>query len=177
MSAALYGLIAEFASAEHLLQATRNARAAGYREIEAYAPFSVEGLAEATGLNSNRIPFITLLGGIAGGLGGYLLQWYTAVIDYPINSGGRPLHAWPAFIPATFELTVLGAALAAFLGCLISNGLPRLYHPVFNAQDFDLASRNRFFLCIRAADPQFDRGRTQAFLQSLQPQRVSGVEG
>ena len=176
MSAPLYGLMAEFRSADALLDATHRARASGYREIEAYAPFSVEGLAEALGCKSNRIPLITLLGGIAGGLGGYLLQWYSAVIDYPINSGGRPLHAWPAFIPATFETTVLGAALAAFFGFVILNGLPRLYHPVFNARDFDLASRNRFFLCIRASDRQFERGRTQSFLQSLQAQRVVDVE-
>src|SRR3954447_2012576 len=176
MRAPLYDLMAEFASAEHLLEATRRARAAGYGKIEAYAPFSVEGLAEAAGLERNRIPLITLLGGLFGGLGGYLLQWYSAVIDYPINSGGRPLHAWPAFIPATFELAVLGAALAAFFGCFIANGLPRLYHPVFNARDFDLASRNRFFLCICTADPQFERERTHVFLQSLQPQRVAEVE-
>lgn len=176
MSAPLFGLIAEFASAEHLLEATRRARAAGYRQLEAYAPFSVEGLAEALGHERNRIPLITLLGGIAGGLGGYLLQWYSAVIDYPINSGGRPLHAWAAFVPSTFELAVLGAAFAAFFGCIVANGLPRLYHPIFNAKDFDLASRNRFFLCICAADPQFEAGRTQAFLQSLQPQRVAEVE-
>lgn len=176
MSAPLYGLMAEFTSADALLDATHRARDAGYREIEAYAPFSVEGLTEALGCKSNRIPLITLLGGIAGGLGGYLLQWYSAVIDYPINSGGRPLHAWPAFIPATFETTVLGAALAAFFGFVILNGLPRLYHPVFNATDFDLASRNRFFLCIRASDRQFERGRTQSFLRSLQAQRVVDVE-
>ena len=173
---ALYGLMAEFGSADALLDATHRARDSGYREIEAYAPFSVEGLADAVGCTGNRIPLFTLLGGIAGGLGGYLLQWYSAVIDYPIDSGGRPLHAWPAFIPATFETTVLGAALAAFLGFVILNGLPRLYHPVFNARDFDLASRNRFFLCIRASDRQFERGRTQSFLQSLQARRVVDVE-
>jgi hypothetical protein len=176
VSTPLFGLLAEFASAEHLLEAIRRARAAGYDKLEAYAPFSVEGLAEALGPERNRIPLITLLGGLAGGLGGYLLQWYTAVIDYPINSGGRPLHAWAAFIPPTFELAVLGAALAAFFGCIIANGLPQLYHPVFNAKDFDLASRNRFFLCICAADPRFERARTQAFLQSLEPQRVLEVE-
>ena len=124
----------------------------GYRNVEAYAPFSVEGLAEALGFARNRVALITLLGGILGGAGIYFLQWYSAVIDYPINIGGRPLHSWPAFIPATFECTVLGAALAAFFGMLILNGLPRLHHPVFNAPDFDLATRNRFFLCIEAAD-------------------------
>ena len=121
------------------------------------------------------MPLITLLGGIVGGVGAYLLQWYSAVLDYPINSGGRPLHSWPAFIPATFEMTVLGAALAAFCGMLIANGLPRLHHPVFNAPDFDLASRNRFFLCIEARDPLFDRDGTQRFLAQFEPVRVGVV--
>ena len=177
MSAPLYGLIAEFATPDDLIEAARRARDEGYRDIEAYTPFSVEGLAETIGYKGSRVPLITLLGGIVGGLSGYLLQWYSAVIDYPINSGGRPLHAWPAFIPATFETTVLGAALAAFGGFLVLNGLPRLHHPVFNAKDFDLASRNRFFLCIRARDAQFEHTRTQSFLQTLRAQRVVDVEG
>jgi hypothetical protein len=176
VSTPLYGLMAEFASADDLLAAVRRTRAAGYRDIEAYAPFSVDGLAEALGFGSNRVPLITLIGGIAGGLGGYLLQWYTAVIDYPINSGGRPLHAWPAFIPATFEMTVLGAALAAFVGFLALNGLPRLYHPVFNAKDFDLASRNRFFLCLRARERNFDPEHARDFLRSLHPVRISDAQ-
>src|SRR4029079_5653259 len=98
-----------------------------------------------------------------------------AVIDYPIDAGGRPLHSWPAFIPATFELTVLGAALAIFFGLWLMNGLPRLNHPLFNAPDFDLASRNRFFLCIRASDAAFDLHATTHFLRSLHSLRVSEV--
>jgi hypothetical protein len=172
----IYAMLAEFTSAQALLDATQRARTEGYRRIEAYSPFFVEGLAEATGFKRNRVPLVTFIGGIAGGAGGYFLQWYTAVFDYPINSGGRPLHAWPAFIPATFELTVLGAALAAFFGFLVLNGLPRLYHPVFNAPDFDLASRNRFFLCILSADPRYDEARTRTFLESLAPIRVSVAE-
>jgi hypothetical protein len=177
MSERCYGLMAEFASADALLEAARRTHGAGYRAIEAYAPFSVDGLPEAIGFTSNRVPLVTLLGGIAGGAGGYFLQWYSAVVDYPINSGGRPLHAWPAFIPATFEMTVLGAALAAFFGFLALNGLPRLTHPVFAARDFDLASRNRFFLCIRVEDERFERAGTHAFLESLGAQRVAEVEG
>jgi hypothetical protein len=172
----IYAMLAEFASAQALLDATQRARIDGYRRIEAYSPFFVEGLAEAIGFRRNRVPLVTLLGGIAGGAGGYFLQWYTAVFDYPINSGGRPLHAWPAFIPATFELTVLGAALAAFFGFLVMNGLPRLYHPVFNAPEFDLASRNRFFLCILSSDPRYEEARTRTFLESLAPIRVSVAE-
>ncbi|HJW54184.1 MAG TPA: DUF3341 domain-containing protein, partial [Burkholderiaceae bacterium] len=126
MSAERYGLLAEFATADALLDAARRARQVGYCELEAYAPFAVEGLAEAVGLRRNPVPLITLIGGIAGGLGAYLLQWYAATIDYPINIGGRPLHSWPSFIPATFELIILGAALAAVFGMLILNRLPRL---------------------------------------------------
>ena len=172
----VYGLVAEFADDKALVDAARRAHAAGYRKVDAYAPFSVEGLSDALGFRSDRVALITLLGGILGGIGAYFLQWYTAVIDYPINAGGRPLHSWPAFIPATFEMTVLGAALAAFFGMLILNGLPRLVHPIFNTPDFDLASRNRFFLCIEARDPRFEPGETRAFLDSLEPMRIAEVE-
>jgi len=166
--------MAEFGDAESLLAAARRC-AATYRDLDAYAPFAVDGLAEAAGLRKDRASLFTLLGGVAGGAGIYFLQWYTAVVDYPINSGGRPLHSWPAFIPATFELTILAAALATFAALLVLNGLPRLNHPVFEAKDFDLASRNRFFLAIRATDPRFDVERTRADLEALQPLRVVTV--
>ncbi|MDQ6621363.1 MAG: DUF3341 domain-containing protein [Pseudomonadota bacterium] len=170
----VHALLAEFAQPEALLAAVRDARQS-YRDIDAYAPYVVEGLAEALGFESRGVQRLALLGGVAGGAGAYFLQWYTAVIDYPINSGGRPLHSWPAFIPATFELTVLGAALAIFFGLWALNGLPRLYHPVFNVEEFDLASRNRFFLAIRTSDPAFDAQQTRAYLERLQPLRVMEV--
>jgi hypothetical protein len=173
--APVYGLIAEFRDEQCLVEAAARATAEGYRNVDAYAPFSVPGLADALGFRKDRVALITLIGGIIGGVGIYFLQWYSAVIDYPINAGGRPLHSWPAFIPATFECTVLGAALAAFFGYLILNGLPRLHHPIFNASDFDLATRNRFFLCVESADPRFDRAATRGFLESLVPLRVSEV--
>jgi len=157
-----YGVLAEFATPERLVEAARKAREAGYRHIEAYSPFPIEGLAEATGMRRNWVAPIVLAGGFVGCIGGYFMQWYSAVISYPINSGGKPPHSWPIFIPVTFELTVLIAALAAFVGMLFLNGLPRLTHPVFNVREFDLASRNRFFLCVRADD-------AHAFLRSLEP--------
>ena len=169
-----YAMMAEFRDAESLVAAAREC-AATYRDIDAYAPFAVEGLSDAIGFHHDRTSLVTLLGGIAGGIGIYFLQWYSAVIDYPINAGGRPLHSWPAFIPATFECTVLGAALAAFFGFLILNGLPKLHHPIFNAADFDLASRNRFFLCVEAGDPRFEPAATRRFLESLEPLRIAEV--
>ncbi|MBS0421384.1 MAG: DUF3341 domain-containing protein [Proteobacteria bacterium] len=170
-----YGWLAEFATPEDLLGAAKRARDAGYRRIEAYSPFAVEGLAEVVGSHTDRIPLITLIGGIVGGAGGYFMEWYSAVIDYPINQGGRPYHSWPAFIPVTFELTVLGAALFALVGMLALNGLPRLYHPVFNVPEFEMASRSRFFLCLRHDDRHHERDATQQFLSSLNPLSVSEV--
>jgi hypothetical protein len=167
----LYGVMAEFASAEALLAAARKAREAGDARIEAYSPFPVEGLAEAIGFRRNWVPLIVLLGALAGGIGGYFMQWYSAVISYPINAGGRPLHSWPEFIPVTFELTVLVAAIAGVVAMLALNGLPKLYHPVFNVREFDLASRNRFFLCLRSGEPKLSR----EFLQSLEPLGVWDV--
>jgi hypothetical protein len=169
VSAALYGLLAEFETEQALLDAVHSARQAGFRKIDAYAPYAVEGLAEAIGFTHNRVPLAAMIGGIIGGAATYFLQWYAAVIDYPINVGGRPLHSWPSFIPATFEVTILGAALAAVCSMLWMNGLPTLRHPLFDAPLFDLATRNRFYLCLRANDAGFDIDRGHAFLQSLTP--------
>jgi hypothetical protein len=172
----LYGLMAEFDGPDDLLEAARRVYEEGYRRLDAYSPFPVPGLAEAIGFRRTRLPLLVLLGGIAGGLGGYFLQYWIAAIDYPINVGGRPLHSWPSFIPVTFELTVLVAALAAVLGMLALNGLPMPHHPVFNVPAFELATRNRFFLCIEAADPKFDGVGTKRFLESLKPRGVFEVE-
>ena len=171
---AAYGLLAELPTAEALVQAAARAREAGFADVEAYAPFPVEGLADAVGFRRTRISAATLLGGLAGGIGAYFLQWYTAVVDYPINSGGRPLHSWPEFIPVAFEMTVLGAALAAVVAMLVANGLPRLHHPLFGIPEFDLASRNRFFLCLRATRG-FDPAAARRFLDSVGPLRVTEV--
>jgi hypothetical protein len=172
----LYGLMAEFASPEALLAAARRAYAEGYRRMDAYSPFPVDGLAEAIGFRRNLLPLIVLIGGIAGAAGGFYLQYWISVVDYPLNIGGRPLNSWPSFIPVTFELTILLAALAAVLGLLALNGLPMPYHPVFNVERFELASRNRFFLCIESRDPRFDREATRRFMESADPQGVYDVE-
>jgi hypothetical protein len=171
----LFGLAAEFENPDQLLAATRQAHAAGYRKIDATSPYPVEGLAEAVGFPRNRVPLVVLLGGIMGGLSGYLLQYFIAAVYYPINIGGRPLHSWPAFIVITFELTVLGAALAAVLGMLALNGLPMPHHPLFNVPAFQLASRDRFFLVVEAHDPKFDQVATRQFLLSLNPREVLDV--
>jgi ActD protein len=163
----IYGLMAEFDSPEALLEASRRAFAEGFRRMDAYSPFPVDGLAEAIGFPRTRVPLIVLIGGIAGCVGGFWLQYWVSVIDYPINIGGRPLNSWPSFIPVTFELTILLAALAAFFSVLALNRLPMPYHPVFNVERFELASRNRFFLCIEAADKKFELERTRRFLDEI----------
>jgi hypothetical protein len=172
----LYGLMAEFIEPHDLLRAAEAAREAGYRRMDAYSPFPLEGLGEALGLRRSRLPLLVLAGGIVGGLLGYGLQYWVSVVDYPYNIGGRPYHSWPAFIPVTFEMTILCAALTAVLGMLALNGLPMPYHPVFNVPEFSLASQQRFFLCIEARDRQFDLQVTTEFLESLQPVKVTRVE-
>ncbi|HEY3863500.1 MAG TPA: DUF3341 domain-containing protein [Verrucomicrobiae bacterium] len=172
MSDSLYCLAAEFAGKDELVEAARRARAAGYRRVEAYSPFPIEELPEALGRKRSLVPLITLLGGMTWGLGGYFMEWFSMGIGYPLNIGGRPYNSWPSFIPVTFEMTILGAALSALASMLILNRLPRLHHPVFNAPNFDRASQDRFFLCIEASDPIFDISKTRAFLSALRPLSV-----
>ena len=171
----LWALMAEYASAEALVAAAQAAHDAGYLHAEAYAPFAVEGLADALGFRRSRIPAFTLAGGLVGGAGGYFMQWYAAVVSYPEEIGARPLHSWPMFVPIAFEMTILFAALTAFFAVLVGNRLPRLAHPIFDAPDFDLASRNRFFLCLRRDDPAFDEAGAAALLDSTSPLRRTEV--
>jgi|SRR4051812_26445281 hypothetical protein len=173
--AGLYGLMAEFDDPSALVEAAHRAHKAGYRRLDAYSPFPIEELHEALGLHNTSVPLLVLIGGLAGCLGGFYLQYWISAVAYPINVGGRPLVSWPAFIPVTFECTILGAALAAVFGMLALNGLPMPFHPVFNVPRFALATRNRFFLCIEASDPRFDVEQTRAFLQSLRPTEVADV--
>jgi hypothetical protein len=172
----IYGLLAEFEQPEQLLAAAHRAREAGYRRMDAYTPFPVEGLAEALGRHYTFVPLITLIGGLAGCAGGFGLQYWISKIAYPINVGGRPFNSWPAFIPVTFEMTVLGAALSAVLGMLALNGLPMPHHPLFNEPRFALASRDRFFLCVESRDRRFDLTETRRLLESLTTRAVMEVE-
>jgi len=172
----LFGVMGEFSTPEDLLAATKRAREAGYKYVEAYTPFPIEGLSEAVGFRWTAVPLITLIGGVGGGLTGFGLQYWVAAITYPLNIGGRPLNSWPAFIPVTFELTVLGASIFAVFGMLALNKLPQPYHPVFNVARFAQASTDKFFLCIEARDPKFDLTETSKFLQSLHAQHVNEVK-
>jgi hypothetical protein len=169
-----YGFVAEFETPEQLYRAAEEAFGHGYRRMDAFAPFPIEGLPEALGKRTH-IPLLVLLGGITGGVGAYFMQWYANAISYRMNIGGRPVHSWPAFIPITFELTVLAAAFTAFLSVFIFSGLPRLNHPMFNLPEFERASQDRFFLCIEARDPKFDLIQTREFLQTLAPIQISEV--
>lgn len=175
-AAPIYGLVAEFEQPEELVQATRRARRAGYLRMDAYTPFPVEGLAEELGFHHTYLPVIVLIGGLIGCAAGFFLQYWISTIAYPLDIGGRPDNSWPAFIPVTFEMTILVASLTAVLGMLGLNGLPMPYHPLFNSPRFALASRNRFFLCIEATDRKFDREATAKFLSELNPKGVSEVE-
>lgn len=172
----LYGLIAEFDDPEALLAAAEKTRDAGYKKFEAYTPMPIHGLDEAVGYRGTRLPWVIFGAGLTGAIGMFSLQTWINLVEYPMNIGGRPLFSWPAFIPATFEGMVLLSAFAAVFGMIAACGLPRPYHPVFNAPNFERASVDRFFLCIEAADPKFELKRTRQFLESLGPLAVSTVD-
>ncbi len=163
----VYGLLAEFGQTGEIVTAAEKAYEEGYRDLDAYTPFPIEELSEAIGFHKTRLPLIVLIGGLTGCIGGFMLQYWVSVIEYPLNVGGRPFNSWPSFIPITFEMTILLAAFATVFGMLALNGLPRPHHPVFNAPSFRLASRDRFFLCIEAKDPLFDLEKTRGFLERL----------
>ena len=172
----LYGVMAQFDSPSHLVAAARETYEAGYRQINGYSPFPIEELDEAIGFKRTTLPLIVLTGGVLGGLGGFFMQYWMEVIDYPIIVGGKPFNSWPAFIPITFECTVLVAAFAAVLGMLALNKLPQPYHPVFNAPSFALATRDSFFLVIESKDPKFNYDEAVRFLKTLEPMEVVDVE-
>jgi Protein of unknown function (DUF3341) len=172
----LYGVIAEFENPSDLVAAARKVYSVGYRRINGYSPYPIEELSEAIGFTHTSLPLIVFIGGLIGGIGGFLMQYYIEVIDYPINVGGKPYNSWPAFIPITFETTVLVAAFSAVLGMLVLNKLPQPYHPVFNVPNFAMATRDRFFLAIEANDPKFEHAEVVELLKSLNAVEVNDVE-
>jgi len=170
-----FGLMAEFDTATALVAAARRARDAGYTKVDAYAPYPIEELTEALRLPRNRVPLVVLLGGMTGMMAGYGLEYWSSVIAYPLNIGGRPFHSIPSFIVPAFETTILFAALGAVVGMIVLNGLPMPYHPVFNVPAFESASSDGFFLTVETADPKFDAQATREFLQGLHPVGVSDI--
>jgi len=171
----IYGMMAEFDTPAALVEAAKRTYQAGYKRIDTYTPFPVEGLAEEIGFHRDEVPLVVLIGGIVGGLTGYLMQYWMSAVAYPLNIGGKPYHSWPAFIVITFEMTILFAGISAVFGMLALNGLPMPYHPVFNVPRFTRASRDRFFLVVFSSDVNYDPAATRQFLESLDPRSVSEV--
>jgi len=172
----LYGLLIELPSADALVEAAGRVHQEGYKWFESYSPFPVHGLTDAMGYRTTKVPLLVLIGGIIGCIAGFGFQYWVSVIEYPLNIGGRPLNSWPAFMPATFETTVLTAALFAVLGMLALNGLPRPNHPLFAIAEFSRATKDGFFLCIQARDRKFDEKETRAFLEGFDVKEVIDVE-
>lgn len=168
--------MAEFDSATELVDAARAVRDAGYLKTDGFSPFPIHEMDEALGIKRSILPVLVFFGGITGLLLAVSLQVFIHYIDYPLNIGGRPYLSWISFVPPSFELTILLAGFTAVFGMLFLNGLPRPYHPVFNVPRFALATREKFFLLIEAADDKYDYDQTKAFLQGLQPQEVFDVE-
>ncbi len=173
--AGTYGFMAEFDSPTSLVAAAHRVQQAGYRKVDAYSPFPIEGLAEAVGFHRDEMPLVVLIGGLIGGITGYAMQYWMSVISYPINVGGKPYHSWPAFIIVTFEMTILFAGISAVLGMLALNGLPMPYHPVFNVPRFAFATKDRFFLIVFSSDPKYSSIETRRFLESLSPRSIAEV--
>ncbi|MFY9910527.1 MAG: DUF3341 domain-containing protein [Candidatus Sulfotelmatobacter sp.] len=171
----IYGIMAEFDTPSALVEAAHRTYQAGYRKIDAYSPFPVEGLAEEIGFHHDAVALVVLICAIIGGCTGYLLQYWCDAVSYPINVGGRPYNSWPSFIVITFELTILFGGISALLGMLALNGLPMPYHPVFNVPRFAMASKDRFFLIVFSSDQQYNPAATRSFLEGLQPRSISEV--
>ena len=171
----VHGLLAEFDTTHDLVRAAQTLHARGYRRMDAHTPFPVEGLAEALGFTKTRLPLVVLIGAIVGGTLGFALQYWAAIITYPLNIGGRPISiaTWPSFVPVTFELTILGGALSAVLGMLGLNGLPRPHHPLFAVEGFRMGEG--YFLSIEARDERFDLEETRKLLLDLNSRKVSDV--
>lgn len=169
------GLLAELGSPEHLTEAVRTLRRLGYRRLDAFTPYPVEEVEEALHLPTSPIAPIVFFAGLLGAVVGYAVQWWTSAIDYPLNVGGFPPHSPPAFIPATFETTILFASIAAFLSVFVLAQLPRWWHPMFEVEGFDRATVDRFFVYLDADDRSFSPEKARADLEALRPLRVERV--
>ncbi|MBW3637589.1 MAG: DUF3341 domain-containing protein [Armatimonadetes bacterium] len=172
----VWGIAVEFDDTDKLIAAARAARIAGYTRMDAYTPMPVEGLSEAIGFRNKQMPALMFCGALLGGTTGYFMQWFANTQSYILNLGGRPYHTWPNFIVITFEMTILFCALTGVFGMLVLNGLPTLYHPIYNTPGFDRASQDRFFLAIESRDKKFDFDETMAFMQGLGALNVEIVE-
>lgn len=170
-----YGLVVEFENPTNFLEAARKVRKAGYKRFEVYSPYPIKDLDRVVP-GGNKVPLLTLTGGLLGAATAWILQYYVAAIEYPTNIGGRPLYSWPSFVPILFELTVLLAAGFCFFGTLWLCGFPRLHHPVFNLERFAQASSGRFFLAVEGSDSVYDDHFTADFLNTLKPLGVWEVE-
>jgi len=168
----LYGLLAEFDSPAELVTATQKAYDMGFRHMDAYSPFPIEEVAEAVGFHRTKLPIIVLVGGLLGLGGGFALEYWVSVLEYPLNIGGRPLASWPSFFVPAYELTILAASLSAVIGMLALNGLPQPYHPLFNIAEFENVTRDKFYLCLEATDEKFDAMQTRKFLEEQHPNNV-----
>ena len=171
----LYGLVAEFEDSDVLLVAAQKTADEGYTHTDAHVPFPIHGLSEALGMKRTILPWIVFTCGLLGCIGGFYLQYWVSAVEYPLNVGGRPYLSWPSFIPVTFECTILLAGLSCLIGMLALNGLPRPYHPIFNAPNIEKASENTFFLCIEADDPKFELEAARSFMNGLGADAVSEV--
>jgi hypothetical protein len=173
----IYGLLAEFDTPSDLVRAAQAAYNAGWRRMDCYTPYPVEEAAEAIGFHKNKVSLITLVGGLMGLCAMFSLETWISTLAYPLNIAGRPTYSWPAFIIPAYEWTILFSGLSACFGMLALNGLPSLYHPLFNAPNFRTgATDDKFFLCLESTDPKFDVTETRAFLEAQGPVSVVEVE-
>ena len=174
-SNALHGVMAEFDTAQAVVEAARKTMRQGFSRVEAYTPIPIEELNDIIHKKRTVLPKLVLTGGLTGMATGFVLQYWASVIEYPMNVGGRPYATWPAFVVPSYELTILFSSLAAAIGMFALNGLPQPYHPVFNVERFSMASSDKFFLVIESADPRFDHAGTTRFLQDLGAKGVYDV--
>ena len=169
-------VLAEFATPGDLYRGCERVRDAGYTQWDAHSPFPVHGLDGAMGMTRSKLPWIILICGLGGAATGFLLQTWVHSMAYPLTISGKPHFAWPAYVPITFELGVLGGALAAVFGMLGLNQLPRHHHPIFDATRFGRFSDDAFFISIEAQDPKFDAVATKRLLEGAGASRVELVE-